>query len=155
MCRNVVGGDYWGVYKRGGGRAEMDRPLIQAVHSNPLTDVNIALHQHHTLITKKTKLSSYIGKFRWDRVQSRIWGRAQISIYEEAVSQIWLYTRSGFPRENFCLSVYCVYVLFSIFRNTQIDAETNWKESRSASGVKISELDRSGSTTAVYKDVKC
>jgi hypothetical protein len=81
MCRNVVGGDYWGVYKRGDGRAEMDRPIIQAVHSNPLTDVNIALHQHRTLITKKTKLSSYIRKFRWDRVQSHIWERAQISIY--------------------------------------------------------------------------
>ncbi len=29
-----------------------------------------------TPIKKKTKFSSYIGKFRWDRVQSQIWGRA-------------------------------------------------------------------------------
>ncbi len=29
-----------------------------------------------TLIKRKTKFSSYIRKFRWDRVQSHIWGRA-------------------------------------------------------------------------------
>ncbi len=28
------------------------------------------------LIKKETKLSSYIRKFRWDRVQSHLWGRA-------------------------------------------------------------------------------
>ncbi len=30
------------------------------------------------LIKEKTKFSSYIGKFRWDQVQSHIWGRISI-----------------------------------------------------------------------------
>ncbi len=58
-----------------------------------------------TLIKKKVKLSSYMRKFRWDRLQSHIWGRLLIptvyeemrkylTIYEEAVSHIWLCTRS-------------------------------------------------------------
>ncbi len=35
----------------------------------------------HVQINKKTKFSSYIRKFRWDQVQSHIWGRAYS--YEE------------------------------------------------------------------------
>jgi hypothetical protein len=55
------------------------------------------------LIKKKTKFSSYIRKFRWDRVQNHIFGRGFLiyeemhklfTIYEEVVSYIRLCTRS-------------------------------------------------------------
>ncbi len=36
----------------------------------------LRLRTARTLIKKKTKLSSSIRKFRWDRVESHIWGRA-------------------------------------------------------------------------------
>ncbi len=54
-----------------------------------------------TLIKKKTEFSSYIRKSRWDRVQSHTWGfliyeeiHKYFTINEEAVSHIWLCTRS-------------------------------------------------------------
>ncbi len=41
-----------------------------------IKDSKIFLKKFNTLMKKKTKLSLYIRKFRWDRVQSDIWGRA-------------------------------------------------------------------------------
>ena len=66
---------------------------------------NIWQRGEGALIKKETKFSSYIRKFRWDRVQSHIWRRGQgfpiyeemrkfFTIYEEAVSHIWLCKRS-------------------------------------------------------------
>jgi hypothetical protein len=55
------------------------------------------------LIKKKTKFSSSRRKFRWDRLQNHIWGRASISIWGNAQifnhikggpSHIWLCNRS-------------------------------------------------------------
>ncbi len=61
-------------------------------------------HKHgiYTLLKKKTKFSSYKRKFKKDRVQShkrkgfliREEMRKYISISEEAVSHIWIFTRS-------------------------------------------------------------
>ncbi len=55
-----------------------------------------------TLIKKKTKYSSYIRKFKRDRVQGHIWGRAPniwgnaqiFSPYMRRSCHIWLFTRS-------------------------------------------------------------
>ncbi len=86
-----------------------------------------------TLIKKKTQFSSYIKKFRWDRVQSHRWGRAFLSmrkcsnfslyIYEEAFSHICICTRSLVISSNVrkilfsFLSAYCTYsvTLSSLF----------------------------------------
>ncbi len=64
--------------------------------------LNKCILNRSTLIKTKTKFSSYIRKFRWDRLQSHMWKsflmyeemRKYLTIYEEAVSYVWLCNRS-------------------------------------------------------------
>jgi len=103
----------------------------------------------HTLIKKETKFSTYTREFRWERLQSYIRGRAStwdrlqshiyeeglvsrnsvseemrkhLTIYEEAVSHIYLCTRSHLNfliyGENFlffCISVVLFWESYSIY----------------------------------------
>ncbi len=57
------------------------RPDVRVHHAKGAAQRNPALDQHHALIKKKTKFSSCIRKFRWDRLQSHIW--KGFLIYEE------------------------------------------------------------------------
>ncbi len=80
--------------------------LSAAVLSTPGKNFRPSRRKIRPHTDKKENKILYIRKFRWDRLQSHIWGRAPlhmrkcqniypyIRVYEEAVSHIWLCNRS-------------------------------------------------------------
>ena len=74
--------------------------------------------QKHSLLKKKRKFSSYVRKFRWDRVQqSHIW--LIISSYMTKYLRIFSYIRKpflihDFAPDPFCISIYMRNCLFFI-----------------------------------------
>ncbi len=87
-----------------------------------------------TLIKKRIKFFSYVGKFRMEQLQSHIWGRASniwgnalkyLPKYEEAVSHIWLCNCSTL---NFLIYEENFILFFISVRRTVMGVEPKRKE---------------------------
>ncbi len=65
-----------------------------------------------TVTKKRTKFSSYIRKFRWDRLQSYIWGRKSFLIYEEMRKYLTIYKEAVSP---FWISLFMKEIWLNFF----------------------------------------